>query len=80
MQIYQRQDLARLIKGECAYKGITLDQLGQRLGVLPQSISRTVNRSDISLTQLQSIAAALGTALDIRFTPTDRRTEPTADH
>ena len=79
MTIKERQDLARLIKGECAYKGITLDQLGQRLGVLPQSISRTVNRSDISLTQLQSIAAALGAALDIRFTPTDRIAEPTAD-
>ena len=75
MNIHERQDLARLIKGECAYKGITLDQLGQRLGVLPQSISRTVSRSDISLSQLQAIAAALGTALDIRFTPTDRRAD-----
>lgn len=75
MTIKERQDLARLIKSECALRGITLEGLGQILGVVPPSISRTVNRSDVTLSQLQSIAAALGTALDIRFTPTDRRAE-----
>ena len=73
MIIKNREDLTKIIKAACAIQGENVEGLGRRLGVLGPSISRTVNRSDLRLSQIMAIAAALGCDLDISITPTTKR-------
>jgi len=72
MVINERGDLARLIKGAAALRGMTAAALAQALGVGRPSMSRTINKSDISISDLQRIAAAMGAALVIDFVDIDK--------
>ena len=69
MLIRDRDALARLIKSAAAAQGLSLAGLGRKLGLSQPSISRTVNRSDMTAGQLQDIAAALGCVLSVDFVP-----------
>lgn len=69
MIIKCRADLAREIKAAAARRGVPLATVAARLGVVAPSISRTVNRSDITLSTLQKIADALDYDLVIEITP-----------
>jgi len=69
MIIKDRDALARLIKSAAAARGLSLAGLGRLLGLSQPSISRTANRSDVTLSQLHDIADALGCALLIDFVP-----------
>lgn len=65
MIIKSRDDLAKCIKIACTASGVTLSELGRRLGVIQPSISRTVNRADFPFSELLRIASALGCDLEI---------------
>lgn len=69
MIIKSRADLAREIKAAAARRGVPLATVAARLGVVAPSISRTVNRSDLTLSTLQKIADALDSDLVIEITP-----------
>jgi len=69
MIIQNRQDLARAIKSAAARQGVTVSKIGASMGVSLPSISRTINKGDISIGTLQSIAAGMGCALSVDFVP-----------
>ena len=77
MVIKDRDGLTRAIKSAAAAQGISVKELGRRLGVVGPSISRTVNRSDIPFSGLLSIAAAIGCDLVISFKPSTNTTTTT---
>lgn len=67
MTITDRESLSRLIKGSLALRGLTVTDLAVLLGVDRTSASRTVNRSDLALSDLLRIAEAIGANLVISF-------------
>lgn len=72
MIIENRQDLTRLLKTAQAQAGISNNTLADRLDIsTAASMSRTINKSDLSVTQLQRIAQALDCDLYIAFLPKD---------
>lgn len=66
-----RADLARAIKESAAAAGLSLSEVGRRMGVSHPSIARTVNRSDLPMSTLLRVAAALDSDLVIGFLPHD---------
>lgn len=69
MIIRNREDAARAIKSALAMRGETLTSYAAKQGLNRSSFSRSVNRSDISLSDLLRIADALGCQLKIEFSP-----------
>ena len=65
MIIENREYLAFEIKKALKARGLNVVRLGDLMNVSQQSISRTVNRSDISVNQLLKICEALDADLDI---------------
>lgn len=79
MVIKDRDGLTRAIKSAAAAQGVSVKELGRRLGVVGPSISRTVNRSDIPFSELVRMAAALGCDLDITFKAQGTGEQPPTD-
>ena len=68
MLIKTREDLAKLIKTKQVESGINSVELAKRLGIsTAASISRTINKSDLSISQIQRIAIAMGYKVKIEF-------------
>lgn len=67
MTIKDRDGLTRLIKSALAMRGLTVSDLAVLLGVDRTSCSRSVNRSDLAISDLLRIASALGASLCISF-------------
>lgn len=66
--IYQdRQSLTKAIKASLAIQGLTFETVASRLGVSPSSLSRTVNRSDMTFGTAARIAQAMGLRLVFSF-------------
>ena len=61
--------MTRAIKAAAALRGGNVSTLAAALGVSRPSLSRTVNRSDMTVSDLQRIAAALDCDLIIDFQP-----------
>ena len=73
MVIKDRRDLARAIKAAMAARGITSGQLADALHVSPPSMSRSIHRSDITVSDLQRMAQAMGAVLVVDFITEDSR-------
>lgn len=72
MIIETREDLTRTIKTAQAQAGISNNTLADRLDIsTAASMSRTINKSDISINQLQRIAKALDCDLYVALLPKD---------
>jgi len=69
MTINTREDLTKLIKIECIKNGFTIDEIGRIMGMSSGNIHRSVGHSDMRLSTLQAIAEAMGSVLDITFSP-----------
>ena len=67
MIIKNRESLARCIKGALAVRGLTVPDLADLLTVERSSASRSVNRSDLAISDLLRIAQAIGANLVISF-------------
>lgn len=71
MYISNRACLALLLKEAIKAKGMTISGLAEKLGVSFPSLSRSVNRSDLSVKQIKDIADALGYEVVIMFEDAD---------
>lgn len=68
MLIESREDFAKLIKTKQIESGINSVELAKRLGIsTAASMSRTINKSDLSLSQIQRISKAMGYKVYIDF-------------
>ena len=68
MLIESREDIAKLIKTKQIESGINSTELAKRLGIsTAASISRTINKSDLAISQIQRIANAMGYKVNIEF-------------
>ena len=76
--IRSREDLTKAIKAACASQGVTVSKLGALLGMAQPSISRAVNRNDISISTLQRIGSALRCDLIVAFVPQRESGQPGA--
>lgn len=72
MFISTREDVARLIKAAAASQGVTVSGLAVRLGVSQPSLSRTINRADVTVSDLLRIGQALGLRLRIQYDDSGR--------
>lgn len=63
------KDIIRLIKAVAALRGATLGDIAAALGVLQPSLSRTINKTDLSFSTVARIAAALDCDLFIDIRP-----------
>lgn len=55
------------IKELCKQKGITLEMLAERLGILRTSLSQSMSRNSFSIDKLSDIADALGVEIPDLF-------------
>lgn len=65
MIIGKREDLTAEIKSALKARGLNVLRLGDLLNVSQPSVSRSVNRSDLALSDLLKICEALDADLDI---------------
>lgn len=59
--------LSKLIKGVCAYKGVNMKELAERIGKSPQNLHGLLVRDDLRESEIKAIAKALGCELKISF-------------
>ena len=71
MIIKNRDDLTRTIKTAMAARGVSVNDMAAALASGQPATSRTINKSDLRVTQLQAIAAALDCDLYIALLPKD---------
>lgn len=64
-----KKDIIRLIKSAAALKGATQGDIAEALGILQPSLSRTLNKTDLSFSTVARIAAALDCDLYIDIRP-----------
>jgi transcriptional regulator with XRE-family HTH domain len=67
MTIKDRESVTRCIKGALALRGLTISDLADLLDIDRTSISRTINRSALTISDLLRIASAIGADLCISF-------------
>lgn len=81
MIVKTQKDIVNMIKGGLALHGYNLSKIADKIGVTRPSLSRTVNRSNITLLQLIRIADAAGLCvnIDIVKTPIMRENTCPAD-
>ena len=72
MIIKERKDLAVLLKTQMLRADKTITWLAEQFGAPFPSMSRSINRADISVGKLQQIADALGCDLDITLVPRNK--------
>ena len=71
MYMSNRNCLSLLLKEAIKAKGQTISGLAKEMGVSFPSMSRSVNRSDLSVKQIKDIADALGYSVVIMFEDAD---------
>lgn len=67
MTIKDREGATRCIKAALAARGLTISDLADLLDIDRTSLSRTINRSALGISDLLSIAQAIGANLVISF-------------
>ena len=68
MIVKNRDDAARLIKSAAALRGENIPSIAEKIGISAPTLNRSINHSDMRLSQLIRIASALGLRLEISFT------------
>ena len=73
MIVNSREDAARLIKSAAALRGENITSLAEKIGISAPTLNRSINHSDMRLSQLIRIASALALRLEISFTEEETR-------
>lgn len=76
MKYKDNKDIIRQIKAAAALRGATQGDIAAALGVLQPSLSRTLNKTDISFSTVARIASALDCDLLFDIKPRDPEKDP----